>query len=81
MRLVSQRQRSLAFYQSLPSYTQEWEMIGSILEANAPVSVLVWNDLNRGPDGRPKKSTGAKGMTAEQVVRFAVVKMKERLRK
>ena len=79
MRLVSQRQRSLAFYQSLPSYTQEWEMIGSILEANAPVSVLVWNDLNRGPDGRPKKSTGAKGMTAEQVVRFAVVKMKERL--
>lgn len=79
MRLVSQRQRSLAFCQNLPSYTQECEMIGSILEANSPISVLVWNELNRGADGRPKKRTGAKGMAAEQVVRFAVVKMKERL--
>lgn len=79
MRLVSQRQRSLAFYQSLPSYTQEWEMIDSILDADSSISVLAWNDLNRGRDGKPKKATGAKGMTAEQVVRFAVVKMKERL--
>lgn len=79
MRLVSQRQRSLAFYQSLPSYTQEWEKIGSILDANLSISVLAWDDLNRGRDGQPKKPSGAKGMSAEQVVRFAVVKMKERL--
>jgi IS5 family transposase len=79
MRLVSQRQRSLAFYQSPPSYTQEWEMIGSILDANPSINVLAWNDLNKNHDGRAKKTTGAKGMSAEQVVRFAVVKAKEQL--
>jgi IS5 family transposase len=79
MRLVSQRQRSLSFYQSLPSYTQEWEKIGSILDASPLINALAWSDLNKGCGGQPKKATGAKGMSAEQVVRFAVVKMKERL--
>jgi len=79
MRILSQRQRSLSFYQSLPSFTQEWDMIASILEANPRIEQLAWEDLTaNGKDGR-KKPTGAQGMPAEQVVRFAIVKMKERL--
>jgi len=79
MRLVSQRQRSLSFYQSLPSFTQEWEMISLVLEANRSVYQQVWEDLTQKAKRPAKKPTGARGMTAEQVVRFAVVKMKEQL--
>ena len=79
MRILSQRQRSLSFYQSLPSFTQQWDMIASILEANPQIEQAVWEDLTAdGKSGR-KKPTGAEGMPAEQVVRFAVVKTKERL--
>ncbi|HOH28362.1 MAG TPA: ISNCY family transposase [Candidatus Hydrogenedentes bacterium] len=79
MRLVSQRQRSLVFYQSLPSYTQEWEKIALILDASPSINALAWSDLHTDRGGQPKKATGAKGMSAEQVIRFAVVKIKERL--
>jgi IS5 family transposase len=79
MRILSQRQRSLSFYQSLPSFTQEWDMIASILEASPEIERRVWEDLTADKKGGRKKPTGAKGMPAEQVVRFAVVKMKEQL--
>jgi IS5 family transposase len=79
MRILSERQRSLSFYQSLPSFTQEWNMIASILEANPEIERCAWEDLTSDGKGGRKKPTGAKGMTAEQVVRFAIVKMKERL--
>ena len=79
MRILSQRQRSLSFYQSLPSFTKEWDMIASILEANPEIEQRVWEDLTANGNGGRKKPTGAQGMPAEQVVRFAVVKMKERL--
>ena len=79
MRILSQRQRSLSFYQSLPSFTQEWDMIASILEANPEIEQRVWEDLTSDGEGGRKKPTGAQGMTAEQVLRFALVKMKERL--
>ena len=79
MRIISNRQRSLVFYQSPPSVTQEWNMIASILEANPAVSERVWEDLTARRHGGSKKPAGAKGMTAEQVLRFAVVKMKEQL--
>jgi IS5 family transposase len=79
MRILSQRQRSLSFYQSLPSFTQEWDMIASILEANPEIEQRVWEDLTSDGKGGRKKPTGAQGMPAEQVVRFALVKMKERL--
>jgi IS5 family transposase len=62
-----------------PSVTQEWNMISSILEANPTVSERVWEDLTASRHGGPKKSAGAKGMTAEQVLRFAIVKMKRQL--
>jgi len=39
----------------------------------------VWDNLTRNLKGGRKKSTGARGMTAEQAVRFAVVKTKEQL--
>lgn len=79
MRILSERQRSLSFYQSLPSFTQEWNMIASILEANPDIEQRVWEDLTSDGKGGRKKPTGARGLSAEQVVRFAVVKMKERL--
>jgi IS5 family transposase len=79
MRIVSERQRSLSFYQTLPSFTQEWDMIASILEANPRIEQQAWENLTANGKGGQKKSTGAQGMTAEQVIRFALVKMKERL--
>lgn len=79
MRILSERQRSLSFYQSLPSFTQEWDMIASILEANPEMEQWVWEDLTKDGNGGRKKPTGARGMSAERVLRFAVVKMKERL--
>jgi transposase, IS5 family len=79
MRMVSQRQRSLSFYQSLPSFAREWNTIGAILDSNLSISQRVWEDLRTDGKGRQKKETGARGMTAEQIIRFAIVKMKERL--
>jgi IS5 family transposase len=79
VRIISERQRLLQFYQSPPSVTQEWNMIASILEANSSVTERVWEDLRTRPDGGQKRPVGAKGMTAEQVLRFAVVMMKEQL--
>jgi len=79
MRILSQRQRTLPFYQSLPSFTQEWDMIASILEANREIEQGVWEDLTSDGKGGQKKPTGAQGMPAEQVLRFAIVKMKERV--
>jgi serine acetyltransferase len=46
---------------------------------------LVWQDLASDKQGKPatagksKKQAEAKGMTAKQVLRFAIVKMKEQL--
>jgi hypothetical protein len=42
MRIASPRQRTLSFYQSLPSYTQEWHMIARILEANPEIKRQAW---------------------------------------
>jgi len=79
MRILSERQRMLSFYQSLPSFTQEWDMIASILEANPEIELRAWEDLTSDGKGGRKKPTGARGMPAEQVLRFAIVKIKERL--
>lgn len=54
-------------------------MISSVLESHPSISQRVWDDLRSDGKGGQKKETGAKGMTAEQVVRFALVKIKERL--
>jgi IS5 family transposase len=54
-------------------------MVALILDVNPSISQRVWDDLRGDGKGGQKKATGAKGMAAEQVVRFAVVKMKERL--
>jgi len=79
MRLITNRQTTLAFYQSSPSLKQEWDMISSVLDAKPQVLELAWRDLACNKHGKPKKQTGAKGMTAEQVVRLAIVKIKEQL--
>ena len=59
MRILSQRQRSLSFYQSLPSFTKEWDMIASILEANPEIEQRVWEDLTSDGEGGPKKNRRA----------------------
>ena len=59
MRILSERQRSLSFYQSLPSFTQQWDMIASILEANPQIEQGVWEDLTSDGKGGRKKPTGA----------------------
>jgi len=79
MRILSDRQRSLVFYQSSPSVAQEWEMIASILEADPSIYARVWEDLTGHQCVARTKAAGARGLTAEQVVRFAIVKVKERL--
>ena len=67
----------MSFYQSLPSFTQEWDTIAAILEMNPEIERQVCEDLTSDGKGGRKKPTGARGMSAEQVVRFAVVKRKE----
>ena len=50
-----------------------------ILDANPQMAQAVHEALSRSANGRPKKHTGAKGMTADQVLRFGIVKFQEGL--
>lgn len=79
MRLISNPQTTFCFQHTTTSGTEQWEKIAEILDVNPDIAVMVWNDLSTKQDGTPKKDTGAKGMTAEQVLRFAIVKMREEL--
>ena len=79
MRLIHNPQTTFAFQHTRSSAKKQWQKISDILNANAQIVDLVWHDLGRSNDGTAKKSTGAKGMTAEQVLRIAIVKMHEEL--
>lgn len=79
MRLISNKQTTFCFNHTKTSGRKQWKKIAEILNANPDISVMVWNDLNTKKDGSPKKNTGAKGMTADQILRFAIVKMREEL--
>jgi hypothetical protein len=61
MRILSERQRPLSFYQSLPSFTQQWDMIASILEANPQIEQAVWDDLTSDKKGGRKKRRAPPG--------------------
>ena len=79
MRIVSDRQKTLSFTSVRVSARQRWETISDVLDANPQIAALVWDDLTTGKDGKRKKKTGARGMSAEQVLRFAIVQRYEDL--
>lgn len=79
MRLISNPQTSLCFQHTKTSGKEQWNKIAEILEANPDIAAMVWRDLSIKKDGTPKKDTGAKGMTASQILRFGIAKMREGL--
>lgn len=79
MRIVSDRQKTLSFTSVRASARQRWEVISDVLDANPEIAALVWDDLTTGKDGKRKKKTGARGMSADQVLRFAIVQRYEGL--
>ena len=79
MRPVPNRQRSLSMNSTGISAQDKWEKIGEILDACPTITALVFNDLTTHPDGTPKKNTGAPGMDATMVLRFAIVMFIEQL--
>lgn len=76
MRLIRNPQATFTFEHTRSSAKEQWQKIGEVLDANPEILDLVWRDLARTKDGTSKKSAGAKGMTAEQVLRVAIVKMR-----
>ena len=55
------------------SRAREFERISRILDANPIISKMVLQDISKGVKKQP---TGARGMTADQVLRAAIVKQK-----
>lgn len=72
MRCLRNPQTTFRFQHTASSTREQWEKIGEILQANPAIAQRVWEDLCRGQKNKP--NTGARGMTAEQVLRFALVK-------
>jgi len=79
MRLISNPQTTFCFQHTKTSGKEQWNKIAEILDANLEISARVWKDFSTKKNGVPKKDTGAKGMTASQILRFAIVKMREGL--
>lgn len=74
MRKKSQKQMSLNPANVNHPHAKLLEDISQLLEGNPTITDMVFQDLTK---GRILKRTGAEGMTAEQVLRAAVVKQLE----
>jgi len=74
MRKKNQKQMPLLFNSIDHPRAAEWENISRILDDNPTIYDLVLQDLTRGVKNR---NTGAEGMSAEQVVRAAIIKQTE----
>ncbi len=74
MRSIRNPQTTFCFQHTRESARKQWEKISDILDANPAIAEKVWQDLNRTQNGTTKGPTGAKGMTADQVLRFALAK-------
>lgn len=74
MRMIRDPQTTFAFEHTRTSAKKQWQKIDDILDANPRIAEWVGADLRRGKNGKAKSASGAKGMTAEQVLRFAIVK-------
>ncbi len=79
MRRIRDPQTTLRFQSTRIKSREQWEKMGEILDENPEIAQVVHQDLCRHADGLPKKNAGAKGMTADQVLRFAIVKFCEEL--
>ena len=79
MRKTADRQLALQFQPVDSVHSRKWQMMSDILDANPRIAELVWRDLTISKNGRPLKNTGANGITADQVLRFAIVMMCEGL--
>jgi IS5 family transposase len=76
MRLIRNPQTTFVFQHTSTTAKAQWQKISDILDANPRIAQWVWRDLNQTKNGKPKRPGGARGMTAEQVLRFALVKMR-----
>ena len=72
MRENRQKQMPLMAHIKEHPQSKELKMISTIIDNNSTISEMVWQDLTRGKS--PSQHAGAKGMSADQVVRCAVVK-------
>ena len=76
MRVIRNPQTTFTFQHTRTSAKKQWQKIDAILNADPQIAEWVWQDLQRMKNGKAKRSMGAKGMTAEEVLRFAIVKMR-----
>jgi len=76
MRLIHNPQTTFVFQHTSTTAKAQWQKINDILDANPRIAQWVWQDLSQTNNGKAKRPGGAKGMTAEQVLRFALVKMR-----
>jgi len=74
MRKKNQKQMPLLDVNIDHSHAKELEGISNILDENPIIYDMVLQDLTH---GLTNKNTGAQGMTAEQVVRAAIIKQRE----
>ncbi len=74
MRRISDPQKTFRFQSTRISAQEQWDKTSDILDENPEILRAVHEDFRRGADGKPKKNVGANGMTADQVLRFAIVK-------
>ena len=79
MRKIADRQFTLSFQPQNSRAGREWDKISEVLDANPEIAGLVWRDLTTRKDGSRISDTGADGMPGDQVLRFAIVKMREGL--
>jgi len=79
MRKIADRQLALSLQPTNSKNHHHWRKISEILDANPEIAALVWHDLSTTKNGKPVKRTGADGLTGDQVLRFAIVKMCEGL--
>lgn len=57
-----------------PANQKQWETVSTILDATPSFAQDVWNDLHRNQKEVAPQHAGAKGWSADQVLRFALVK-------
>ncbi|MCP4021327.1 MAG: ISNCY family transposase [Desulfobacteraceae bacterium] len=74
MRMKNAQQKQLVNPAPNHIKAKEYQVISDILDSNSEIYDLAYNDLVKHP---AKTKAGAKGMTAEQVVKAAIVKQKE----
>ena len=79
MRGICDSQTLLELHVITPGNQKQWESVSKILDAHPSFAQDVWDDLHRNQKDAAKRRVGAKGLTADQILRFALVKTIEGL--